>query len=184
MRKIVFSLLLFSLISIFACKPGDEDKPQKKPTELPQAEPHASRMPTTETAKGKEIVRAKSVIEVPEEIQAAWSSVKIEVYYDDTNEKVESFELKRNEELAIKGTVLKVRIADFIPHFTMGEGVITSIDSEPTNPAIHMVVSDDVEEIWNAVAFRNHPKYHTFEYENIKIIFKDFIPAKSNTGTD
>ena len=77
--------------------------------------------------------------------------------FEKTGDKKEIYEVKIGDEVTVLDTDLKVKVLNFIPNFTMGDGVMTSLDSKPENPAVNIVVTEEGKEIWTGVIFSLFP---------------------------
>jgi hypothetical protein len=106
--------------------------------------------------------------------------VEIEVTNKTTGEK-EIFTAKRGSLFAIENSNLKVHASHFIPNFTMGDGIMTSIDAKPDNPAVNLVISRGESEVWQGVAFMQYPEAHAFQDETYTIIMKNYIPSEAKS---
>jgi len=177
MKKSVLYITLISLTILFACK--SEEKPEimkQAPQPLSaneSATPQGFSMdtPPLELDKGK---KGELIIEVPDDIQNLWDAVEVEVM-DKKNNTTETYSVKRDEEISVKGTELKVTVTHFIPHFTMGKGVMTSLDADPENPAIYMIVKEGDTELWRGISFMNYPDTHAFDHEKYRVVMIGYI---------
>ena len=175
-------LALVSILMLSACKAKEEAPPEAAPTPLEQQEPGGFTMdePPIEIREEHKI---KMVIEVSDEIQNAWSAVKLEIIEKESG-KSEIYEFKRGEEKAIKDTDLKVKVTHFIPNFTMGDGIMTSLDANSINPAVNMIVTEGGNEIWNSVIFAEFPDTHPFEHEKYVILINEIVPAEGGAKSE
>ena len=119
--------------------------------------------------------KLKSILAVPEEIQATWASVDIEVTNKESGAS-DIYTLARDDETLIEGSRMTFSVTHFIPHFTMGEGVMTSIDANPENPSVGIRVLGPDGVLWENAIFLNYPDAHAFTHPKYSIIFKKFTP--------
>ncbi len=178
MRKLLVISLLFLMTAMVACKGGDSEAPGESPAPLEPEAPKGFSMdsPPIET---EQEVKLKRIVEVPDEISEKWVAIKLEVTKKESGDK-EEYEIKIGEEITVKGTDLKIKVAAFLPNFTMGEGVMTSIDAKPENPAAHLIISEVGNEIWDGIIFAQFPDTHTFDHEKYRVKLSDYIAAKGS----
>jgi len=178
MKKPLLIIAFIILSSLSACKNEEKSLPvQESPKPLgTSTKEEGFTMDTPPIDKDPNL--QKKIIEVPDEIQNTWSAVEIEVIDKEKSDKKETYTLKKGEEITIKGSDLKISVLHFIPHFTMGSGVLTSLDAEPTNPAVHIRVTEKGAEIFDNVIFQKYPDTHAFEHKKYSISMKNYVPVK------
>jgi hypothetical protein len=176
MRRVIVLLALFSLSVLFSCK-EKELLPQQsapKPLEQHDAGGVGTDMPPLEMKTDQ---KSAMIVEVPQEIEAVWTAVELEVT-EKASGKKKTYIAGKDKDVKIKGSHLKVKVTHFMPNFTMGDGIMTSLDTEPENPAVYMVVTEGGNEIWSGVAFLLYPDTHGFNHKKYAIVLKKYIPAE------
>jgi len=178
MKKTITLLSLsFLFISFIACNNSDTAKKTAHTEEGAKNVPVQNHQNNSVSQQNPHPpANTEKIIEVEEEFQLAWKAVKLEVL-NKAKDELKVYEVKRGEELKLTDPELSVMIRTFIPHFTMGDGVMTSINGEPENPAVHIIITENKKEIFNTVIFKKHPDYHAFTHDSYRIILLDYIAA-------
>ncbi|MFC1855590.1 hypothetical protein ACFL2A_03485 [Thermodesulfobacteriota bacterium] len=185
MKKLILLALFVSLIALTACKGDKKPKQEEKapaaaiPTPLAQDSGSESSGGFIMDSAPMEMDGSapKMILEVPDAIQNAWNTVDILVT-DRITKKEETVTLKRGEDFTIKGSNINVKVTHFIPNFTMGSGVMTSLDEQPENPAIHIIVTEGEKELFKGVAFMRHPDTHAFTHEKYRVILSGYTSGR------
>lgn len=152
--SLVFAALLVISLAGVSCK-KKENPPVPPP---PQGEmPGMPEAPHDPMGGGPE----KKVV-VPEEVQATWKAVKIEVEFKEKKSK-EAFTIPLNSEFKVPDTDLVLKIGGFLPHFTMTADQITSGSSDLVNPACNIEILIGEKQSYKGWLFAKFPDVHPFE---------------------
>ncbi len=101
-------------------------------------------------------------IVMPDDVKAIFKTVKLN--FGKKGEPPAAIEAKVGEETKLGDTGLSVFVEAFLPAFYMDSTRISSITTEPTNPAVHVVIKDKGQEIHKGWLFAKMPTVHPFEH--------------------
>jgi hypothetical protein len=167
-------LTLVVLLLVGGCSKKEEPvaeapKPAASEPAMPAAHP-----PVDGT---QEIVppAAPRQIVVPEEVKAAWKSVVLQLADKGTGN-TQDVTVSIGQSATVEG--LEITVENFLPHFSMGGGTISSASNETMNPAVQLVVTEGGAEVFSGWLFSLYPDAHPFEHEKYGLILKDFKKAE------
>ena len=156
MKKL--SLLFAALLVVsFA---GASCKKKESPPAPPSQQKEMPKMP--EATSGPMGGGPEKKIVVPEEIQAVWKAVKIEVEFKEKKSK-ETFTIPLNSEFPVPDSDLVLKIGAFLPHFTMTADQITSGSGDQVNPACNIEIMVGEKESYKGWLFAKFPDVHPFQ---------------------
>ena len=107
-------------------------------------------------------------LEVPPEVQAAYSGIKLR-WKDAKDGKEGVIDVPLGSGTPLPDPSLVVRADVFLPAFSMGGGVLTSDGIEPQNPAARITVFDKGKEIFGGWIFTRFPDVHPFTHPRFKL---------------
>jgi hypothetical protein len=142
-------------LTISACSKQEQAKQEQAPAPAPAAAPQTK---LVLPQKGQEFT-----VTIPPDVKGKWKAVKLTVL-DKTKKTSKEFEAKLGVETPIPGTKLSIKAEDFVPDFKMLGMNITSASSEPTNPAVNVVITEDGKDIFNGWLFQKSPSTHAFNH--------------------
>lgn len=154
--SLVFAALLVISLAGASCR-----KKEKPPVPPPtQGEvPAVPGTPAGPMGGGPE----KKVV-VPEDVQAAWKAVKIEVEFK-KNKTSKQFTVPLNSDFKVPDTDLTLTAGAFLPHFSMTADQITSLSNNPENPACNISVTEGGKELFKGWLFARFPDVHPFQHD-------------------
>jgi len=170
-KKLVLVLLAFVMVASFgACKKESETPITDTSQGVPAGHPGAG-------DEGAGIVPEVRETVVPDEVKGKWTGVKISI--EDKKKNTSSdVVVKLGDTYSIPDSNIKIQVGDFLPDFKMAPGVYTSVSNEANNPAVHVVVKQGEEELFNNWIYSKFPAIHPFMHEQYGITLKEGIPAK------
>ena len=116
-------------------------------------------------------------VNLPEEIRSAWRGVSIRVV-DTTTGVAETFEVELGSTASLGNSGLSLLAETFIPAFVMDDGGITSSSAEPTNPAVHVVITEEAQEPYHGWLFATMPEIHPFPHDRYQVLLVEGIPSE------
>ncbi len=175
---LTFALLALALIAVPACsqeKTPVESKTvaakQELPAELPS--PHAGLIQPPPSGHPPATEKSPATVSVPESVAGNWASVVLQIENKKSSTRSEQA-IALHSEYAIPESTVRIKVGDFLPHFSMDEGVITSLSNETRNPAVHVTIFDGQEEIYKGWLFQRFPSVHPFQDERFGIRLAGF----------
>ncbi|MDX2438375.1 MAG: hypothetical protein QNL88_15185 [Acidobacteriota bacterium] len=113
---------------------------------------------------------------VAPEIAEAWSGVRIRVVDRDGGGE-ETFDIPLNgaDLLGDSGLVLSAGV--FLPDFILDEDGISSRSTEPINPAVRVVISEDGMEDYEGWLFASMPEIRPYPHTRFEVLLVEGIPA-------
>ncbi len=148
MRKsVVVLMLLMFMVLPAGCKKKEEPPKQTPPP-----------------GHGITIPKTQLKVVVPDSVKGKWKAVKLEVTNKSTTNK-EEITINLNSEYSIPDSNLILKVGDFLPDFRMEGLIITSASNEPKNPAIHITVLENGNEIFKGWLYSKFPSIHPFQHE-------------------
>jgi hypothetical protein len=170
---LTYALLALALIAVPACSqektPAESKTVAAKPelpAELPS--PHAGLIQPPSSKHPPATGKSPATVSVPESIAGKWASVVLQIENKKTATRAEQV-IALHSEHAIPESTVRIKVGDFLPHFSMDEGVITSLSNETRNPAVHVTIFDGQEEIYTGWLFQRFPSVHPFQDERFGI---------------
>jgi len=107
-------------------------------------------------------------LEVPPEVQAAFSGVRLR-WKDKQTGKEGVIEVPLGSGTALPDPTLVVRGDVYLPAFSMGGGAITSDGIEEQNPAARITVFEKGKEIFGGWIFTRFPDVHPFSHARYEL---------------
>jgi hypothetical protein len=132
------------------------------------------RAENTELAGG-EAGAVPTRLEVPPEVEAAYSGVKLR-WKDASNGEEGVIDVPLGGGTPLPDPSLVVRADVFLPAFSMGGGVLTSDGVEPQNPAARITVFEKGREIFGGWIFTRFPDVHPFAHPRFKLQLEGGVP--------
>jgi hypothetical protein len=152
--SLVFAALLVISLAGASCK-----KKENPPVPPPQQR----QMPgMPEAQHGPMGGGPEKTVVVPEEIQAAWKAVKIEVEFKEKKSK-KAFTVPLNSEFQVPDSDLVLKTGAFLPHFTMTADQITSGSNDQVNPACNIEILVGEKQSFEGWLFAKFPDVHPFQ---------------------
>jgi hypothetical protein len=141
----------------------------------------SARQPTATTATADAIAMANVGFDTPAtvspEIADAWAGVRIRVIDRETGaEQTFDIPLGGADLLGDCGLVLSAGV--FLPDFILDEDGITSRSTEPLNPAVRVVISEDGMEDFEGWLFAAMPEIHPYPNPRYEVLLVEGIPAR------
>lgn len=152
MKKSILFLLITCLI-VIGCKKGREEK------------------------TGTPGMKKTTEIVIPRDVRKEWKAVKVQLTDKEKNEQ-KIFEIEIGKEMKLGDTGLSVEVLHFAPDFKMAPGEITSVSSEPKNPAAQVVIKEDGKEPLKVWLFYNYPDVHAFVHPRYQLALVGFVKAE------
>ena len=114
---------------------------------------------------------------VAPEVAEAWTGVRVQITDRDGGAH-ESFDIPLGgaELLGESGLVLSAGV--FLPDFILDESGISSRSSEPFNPAVRVVISEDGMEDFEGWLFAKMPEIHPYPHARYQVLLVEGIPAE------
>ncbi len=176
------ALIALAWITVSACSqettpPASQTVAAKPelPKELPP--PQAGLVPREPSEHPPTAGKSKATVSVPESVRGKWASVVLQIENKKSATRADQV-VALHSEYTIPGSTLRIQIGDFLPHFTMDAGVITSLSNETRNPAVHVTIFDGPEEIYRGWLFQRFPSVHPFQDERFGIQLAGFNPEQ------
>lgn len=154
-------VLLLAGVAVLGCRRKEEKPP----------------MPGTPPGHGAMASRKPSVVQVPEAIQAKWKAARFRVS-EKGGGNPKDFVAQVGRDTPIPGTPLTLKVEALLPHFSMGDGVITSRSEQLANPAAKVGISQGGQPVFNGWFFSMFPEAHPFEHPTLQIRLVEFVPAE------
>jgi hypothetical protein len=168
MKRTLPVLALAALALLPGCRP-QPDKGAQAPllTAPPAADPHGNGMKSKPETK----------VVIPESQKGKYKAIKVTLI-DTATKKETPFVVALGVDFALPGTGLTLHVDNVLPHFGMGDGVITSSSDKMTNPAAQVRVSEGGKEVWKGWLFSLYPDTHAFAHDKYTLKLVDFVAAK------
>ncbi len=172
------ALFALALVVVSACSqektPAESKTVAAKPelpAELPS--PHAGLIQRQPSAHPPTTGKSATTVSVPESVAGKWASVVLQIENKKSATRAEQV-IALHSEYAIPESTLRIQVGDFLPHFSMDAGVITSLSNETSNPAVHVTVFDGSQAIYQGWLFQRFPSVHPFRDERFGIQLAGF----------
>ncbi len=171
----LFALALIGLSTCSQEKSPAEPKTVAAKPELPAElpSPHAGLMQAQPSEHPPTTGKSTATVAVPESVAGQWASVVLQIENKQTAARAEQV-IALHSEYTIPESTVRIQVGDFLPHFSMDAGVITSRSNEPSNPAVHLTIFDGQEEIYQGWLFQRFPSVHPFQDERFGIQLASF----------
>ena len=133
------------------------------------------RTDTEATGGGGNASAVPTRLEVPPEVEAAYSGIKVR-WKDSSNGQEGVIDVPLGGGTPLPDPSLVVRADVFLPAFSMGGGVVTSDGVEPENPAARITVFEKGREIFGGWIFTRFPDVHPFTHARFKLQLEGGVP--------
>jgi hypothetical protein len=131
------------------------------------------------TANGGAAAKAPTRLEVPPEVEKAWSGIRLR-WKDLGSGKEGTLDVPLGDAKPLPDPDIVVRGDVFLPAFTMSGDAITSQGTEPQNPAARITVFEKGKEIFGGWIFTRFPDVHPFTHPKYQLRLEGGVPrAKS-----
>jgi hypothetical protein len=172
-------------MGLAACRERSRPDPEihlaisHEPEEQAAANPHGGGSPSGEAAAPEGAPAAPTRLEVPPEVQQAWSGIRLR--WKDVQSNAEgTVDVPLGGAVPLPDPQIVVRGDVFLPAFTMSAGAITSQGVEPQNPAARITVFEQGKEIFGGWIFTRFPDVHPFTHPKYQLRLEGGVPrAKS-----
>jgi hypothetical protein len=171
-HSIGLGLVLALPLMLSGCGGEADDTPEAAPPEA--AGPISTVVETTSGGLGD----MNTAVHVAPEIAEAWRGVRVRVVDIDTGEG-RTFEIPLGGADILGDTGLTLSAGIFIPDFVMDERGITSRSSEPQNPAVRVIISEDGMEDYEGWLFADMPEIESYPNPFYRVLLVEGIPAES-----
>ncbi|MSM39648.1 MAG: DUF2155 domain-containing protein [Geobacter sp.] len=128
------------------------------------------------TSQPGQMAKKETTVVVPESVKGKWKAVRIAVNDKKTNKET-VYTVPLGSSISIPNTALKIKVENFLPHFTMEGTTLTSLSNEPKNPAAQVRISEGDHEIFKGWLFSLYPTTHAFQHPLYGFSLVDFVPA-------
>jgi len=115
-------------------------------------------------------------VRVPDAVKGKWQAVKLQVTQKAGEGSPQVFTVKLGGQIDIPGSKLQVKVGDFLPALQVSGNEVTSVGNDPTNPAVHVAVSENGKEIFKGWLFAKFPEMQPFEHPKYKITLVAGVP--------
>jgi hypothetical protein len=163
MKKVTLLVAVLMMVALAGtgCKKKQPPPPPMPPQGAP-GQPGMPGMPGMPQGEGAPQVEKKIV--VPDAVKGAWKAVKVEVEYKEKKSK-KTFTVPLDSEFKVPDTDITLKVANFLPHFSMAADQITSSSNNPENPAAQLEVFQGGKEIFHGWMFSKYPSVHPFTHD-------------------
>jgi hypothetical protein len=163
MRRAAILLMTAALFTGAACR--EKGRPD------PNIRMAISHERTSDAAAGGDASAVPTRLEVPPEVQAAYSGVQLR-WKDSSNGQEGVIDVPLGGGTPLPDPSVVVRADVFLPAFSMGGGVLTSDGVEPQNPAARITVFEKGREIFAGWIFTRFPDVHPFTHPRFQLLLE------------
>ena len=151
-------------------------EPEEQAAASPQA---AGGAPRGAGAEGGNAPAAPTRLEVPPEVQQAWSGIRL--HWKDLKSGEEgTLDVPLGDAKPLPDPTMVVRGDVFLPAFTMTGGAITSQGTEPQNPAARITVFEKGKEVFGGWIFTRFPDVHPFTHPKYQLRLEGGVPRSKS----
>ncbi|MBP2689904.1 MAG: hypothetical protein H6Q83_2091 [Deltaproteobacteria bacterium] len=163
MKKVTLLVAVLMMVALAGtgCKKKQPPPPPMPPQGAP-GQPGMPGMPGMPPGEGAPQVEKKIV--VPDAVKGTWKAVKVEVEFKEKKSK-KTFTVPLDSEFKVPDTDITLKVANFLPHFSMAADQITSSSNNPENPAAQLEVFQGGKEIFHGWMFSKYPSVHPFTHD-------------------
>jgi hypothetical protein len=158
MRRTLLSGLAGAALLLSACRERGRPDPAI----------HMAPSHDVEQAEGKGEQKVPTRLEVPPEVEAAYSGIRL-AWKDSGNGEQGVIEVPLGGGVKVPGSDLEVRGDVFLPAFSMAQDAITSSGVEESNPAARIAVAEKGKEVFGGWVFTRFPDVHPFQHPRISL---------------
>ncbi len=116
-------------------------------------------------------------VTVPKSVDGKWQAVKILVLDKRDEEKNAMQIVALGSSITLGDSGITVTAQEFLPNFVMDQTSYTSLDNTLGNPAVHLVIHENGQEIFKGWIFGKYPNLYAFKHDRFALQLIDFIPA-------
>ncbi len=116
-------------------------------------------------------------VTVPKSVDGKWQAVKILVLDKRDEERNTMQTVALGSSITLGDSGITVTAQEFLPNFVMDQTSYTSLDNTLGNPAVHLVVHENGQEIFKGWIFGKYPNLYAFKHDRFALQLMDFIPA-------
>ena len=114
-------------------------------------------------------ISAGAPVVMSDEVKKRWKGVKIMVE-DKQDNSTNEYTVGLQSEMAIPNSNLRIKVLDFLPDLKIEGSKFTSASMELLNPAVHVVIYEEGQEIFDGWLFQLFPSVHPFEHGRYNIL--------------
>jgi hypothetical protein len=145
-------------------KPAVKEALSKAAALPPASDPHAGVQPPHPPIKKA----TETAIVVPEDVAGKWESVVLKIE-NKVDKAAAEQTIPLHSDYRISETNLTIKVGDFLPQFTMDEGMITSVSNNDVNPGVKVTILDGEQEIYSGWLFKRFPDMHPFQDPRVSV---------------
>lgn len=116
-------------------------------------------------------------VTVPKSVAGKWQAVKILVLDKRDEERNTMQTVALGSSITLGDSGITVTAQEFLPNFVMDKTSYTSLDNTLGNPAVHLVIHENGQEIFEGWIFGKYPNLYAFQHDRFALQLMDFIPA-------
>ena len=116
-------------------------------------------------------------VTVPKSVDGKWKAVKILVLDKRDEERNAMQTVALGSSITLGDSDITVTVEQFLPNFVMDQTSYTSLDNTLGNPAVHLVVHENGQEIFKGWIFGKYPNLYAFQHDRFALQLMDFIPT-------
>ena len=162
---LVIACLAMSLVVFTGCKKDSAPINTGAPAgQLPADHPK------TEGA-GEPYIAPVTEIVVPDNVKGKWASVVLTIE-DKAAGKKSDVTVKLGDTYTIPDTKINIKVGEFIPDFKMTGPTITSNSADPNNPAVHVTITENDQEVFKSWLYSQFAAIHPFQHEKYAVTLK------------
>ena len=185
MKHVQYLFIAFSLVFLIACNKS-ESTLSKEVTEPPVSSAQVeiqeiqAPAPTPPPLRGgahddiPDLSGGKVI--VPDMVKGKWKRV-VFMLEDKKSLAITEHTVDIGNEWAIPNSNIKVKTGIFLPDLIIQGTIFTSVSNELKNPAVHVIISENGEELFKGWLFSLFPGMHSFQHDQFAITLKDVIAS-------
>ena len=116
-------------------------------------------------------------VTVPKSVDGKWQAVKILVLDKRDEERNAMQTVALGSSITLGDSGITVTAQEFLPNFVMDQTSYTSLDNTLGNPAVHLVIHENGQEIFKGWIFGKYPNLYAFKHDRFALQLMDFIPT-------
>ncbi len=191
MKRIGFWIIMVPLVFLTACNKNEgsyaiEERPEPMGTPMsapmsaeptPVQQPDSPMPPPLRDGAHNDIpdLSGAQVI-VPEGVKGKWKSVTF-MLEDKISHAITEHTVKLGDEWPVPDSNMKIKVGTFLPDLIIQGKVFTSVSNELKNPAIHVTINENGNELFKGWLFSLFPTMHSFQHDRFSITLKDVIAS-------
>ena len=163
-------LLVFGLLALLVTHCSKEESPLPESDTIPLNHPQLTSPAETPPISGN------APVVLSDAVKGKWKGVKL-LIEDKNNNSSKEYKVTLGETLSIPDSTLAIKVNDFLPDLKVDENRFISASAELLNPAVHVQILEDGEEIFNGWLFQLFPTVHPFRHERFSILLSAPVPV-------